>query len=157
MEEAGLMAELAKRDMALHGPAHSFDQFLRAEDHLKDHPEWFGMRDGKRVPQNFLGAQFCWSNAEARREFVRNVESFVAACPRIKILCIVPFDGGKACACAECERGGAANLLLQLLHEVIERLAKSAPDVLVETVGGYGPTTEPPSSPAMIDPHQRII
>ena len=156
MEEAGLIAELEKRDMVLHGPAHSFDQFLRAEDHLKDHPEWFGLRDGKRVPQTYLGAQFCWSNPGARAEFVRNVEAFVRACPRLGILAIVPFDGGKACACGDCRRAGPANLLVKLLGEVIARLAETAPGVLVETVGGYEPMTEPPSG-AAIDPRLRIV
>src|SRR5687768_2167493 len=61
----GVFEQLELREMTLHGPAHCFDAFLRAEDHMKDHPEWFGMRDGKRVPQTFLGSQFCWSNAEA--------------------------------------------------------------------------------------------
>ena len=71
--------------MFLHGPAHSFDLLPAGSDqYMADHPEWFGMRDGKRVPQNFIGAQFCWSNAEARRQFIDNVETFVQACPQLR-------------------------------------------------------------------------
>ena len=53
--EVGALAELEKRGMTIHGPAHSFDQLLSSEKYFKEHPEWFGMRDGKRAPQSFRG------------------------------------------------------------------------------------------------------
>ena len=145
-----------KRDMLLHGPAHCFNLFLRAEDYMADHPEWFGLRDGKRVPQTFAGAQFCWSNAEARRQFIDNVEAFARQAPQIHILCLVPFDGGMACECDECKQAGASNLLMTLMGEMIERLKACRPDLLVETVGGYGPVTDPPDT-AQIHPQQRVV
>jgi hypothetical protein len=120
---------------------------------MDKHPEWFGMRDGKRAPQNFLGAQFCWSNAEARRQFIDNVEKFALACPEIRILCLVSFDGGPACACPECKKAGTSNTLMVLMREVIERLEKSEPNVLVETAGGYPPMVEPPSG---VEAHPRL-
>lgn len=156
MKQAGLLDALDRRGMLLHGPGHSFDHFLRAEDHMAQHPEWFGLRDGKRSPQNFFGAQFCWSNAEARKQFVENVVAFVQACPRISILMILSFDGGRCCECAECRTAGASNLLMRLMSEVITRLETVRPDLLVETVGGYEPMTEPPTGVA-IHPKQRIV
>ena len=156
MRSAGLLNELAKRGMFLHGPGHSFDQFLKSDVYMAAHPDWFGVRDGKRVPQNFFGAQFCWSNVEARRQFVDNLETFVKACPQIRILYIVPFDGGRCCACPDCTSRGSSNLLMILLSEVIDRLQRSAPDVLVETVGGYEPVSEPPAD-VPIHPRQRIL
>jgi hypothetical protein len=154
--DGGLLAELAKREMLLHGPAHCFNLLLRAEDHMTNHPDWFGMRNGKRVPQTFLGAQFCWSKPEARRKFTDNVEVFVRNAPQINILCLVPFDGGPACECDECKRAGASNLLMLLMGEIIERLKNSRPDLLVETVGGYGAVTDPPDN-ARIHPKQRVV
>lgn len=156
LRKAGLLDELKRRGMFLHGPAHSFQLFLRAEDYLDEHPEWFGLRDGKRVPQNFFGAQFCWSNAQARRKFIDHVEQFVLASPELDVLCIVPFDGGRACECAECKRIGASSALMLLMKETIERLEHSAPQVRVETVGGYGPMTDPPND-VDIHPHQGIV
>jgi hypothetical protein len=152
----GLLAELKKRDMLLHGPAHSFNLLLRAEDYMTNHPEWFGLRDGKRVPQTFIGAQFCWSNREARRQFTDNVEAFARRAPQIHILCLVPFDGGRACECEQCKKEGASNLLMVLMGEVIERLKTSRPDLLVETVGGYGAAMDPPDT-AQIHPQQRVV
>ena len=156
LADYGLLAELKRRDMMLHGPAHSFNLLLRAEDYLTNHPEWFGLRQGKRVPQTFAGAQFCWSNPEARKQFVDNAEAFARSAPQISILCLVPFDGGQACECDQCKKAGASNLLMLLMSEVIARLAAARPDLLVETVGGYGTAMDPPDT-ARIDPRQRVV
>jgi hypothetical protein len=156
LADGGLLAELSKRDMLLHGPAHCFNLLLRAEDHMTNHPDWFGLRNGKRVPQTFVGAQFCWSNPEARRQFTDHVEAFARQAPQINILCLVPFDGGQACECDQCKKAGASNLLMLLMGEVIERLKTCRPDLLVETVGGYGAMTDPPST-AQIHPQQRVV
>jgi len=156
LADYGLVAELKQRDMMLHGPAHSFNLLLRAEDYMTNHPEWFGLRDGKRVPQTFAGAQFCWSNREARKKFTDNVEAFARRAPQIHILCLVPFDGGQACECEQCKKEGASNLLMLLMGEVIERLKASRPDLLVETVGGYGAAMDPPDT-AQIHPQQRVV
>ena len=156
LADCGLLAELKKRGMKLHGPAHSFNLLLRAEDYMTNHPEWFGLRNGKRVPQTFAGAQFCWSNQEARKKFTDNVEAFARTAPQIHILCLVPFDGGQACECDQCKKAGASNLLMLLMGEVIERLRICRPDLLVETVGGYGAATDPPDT-AQIHPQQRVV
>ena len=156
LADTGLLGELRKRDMMLHGPAHCFNLLLRAEDHMTNHPDWFGLRNGKRLPQTFAGAQFCWSNPDARKQFTDNVEAFARRATQIHILCLVPFDGGQACECDRCKKAGASNLLMLLMGEVIERLKVSRPDLLVETVGGYGPMTDPPDS-AQIHPRQRVV
>jgi hypothetical protein len=152
----GLLAALGQREMFLHGPAHSFNLLLRAEDCFTNHPDWFGLRNGKRVPQTFAGAQFCWSNPDARKQFVDNAEAFAKQAPQIHILCLVPFDGGQACECDGCKKAGASDLLMLLMSEVIDRLKVSRPDLLVETVGGYGAVTDPPRT-ARIHPQQRVV
>jgi len=50
---------------------------------------------------------------------------------------------------------GTSNGLLSLLNEVVQRLASVRPDLLVETVGGYPPMTEPPTT-GKIHPKQRL-
>ena len=140
--------------MAIHGPAHCFNLFL-PNDLFAAHPDWFGMRDGKRVPQQFGGAQFCWSNAEARRAFTANVVRFAEQASLIHILTIVPFDGGPACDCPGCRKLGASNALMVLMSEVIDALKPVRPGLPVEAVGGYAPMVEPPTGVA-IHPDLRI-
>lgn len=141
---SGVIDEIEKRGMLFHGPAHSFPHFLPNERYFEKHPEWFGMRDGKRVPQVYGGAQFCWSNTEARKTFIDNAELFVLNSPAIDIFCTLSFDGGPACECPECNKLTPGDLVFLLLNELIERLAVSAPHVRVETSGGYDPVHEPP-------------
>lgn len=154
LRQHGVLEEIEKRALTLHGPAHSFNLFLPNEL-FAEHPEWFGMRDGRRVTQDFFGAQFCWSNAEARKAFSDNVASFVQQAPLIQILLLVPFDGGRACDCPDCRQAGASNSLMAVMHDVIERVQSVRPDVLVETVGGYPPMIEPPTG-AKIHPRLRV-
>ncbi len=113
LQQQGVLSELEKRALTLHGPAHSFNLFLPNEQFAL-HPEWFGMRGGRRVTQSFLGAQFCWSNADAREAFCDNVASFAQQTPLIRILVLVPFDGGVACDCPECRQTGASNSLMTM-------------------------------------------
>lgn len=156
-EDAGIITELEKRGMSVQGPAHSFDQFLRSDQYFDQHPEWFGMRNGKRVPQAPLtGAQFCWSNREARKQFINNAISFIAQAPLIHIFLTIPFDGGVACDCDKCRKMGASNLLMILVDELIERLSISSPGVKVAIIGGYGPVKDPPSDLSIINPKMRI-
>jgi hypothetical protein len=84
------------------------------------------------------------------------VEAFARRAPQIHILCLVPFDGGQACECEQCKKEGASNLLMLLMGEVIERLKTCRPDLLVETVGGYGTAMDPPDT-AQIHPQQRVV
>lgn len=156
LRDTGILYELDRRDMFLHGPAHSFDHFLKAEDYMESHPEWFGLRDGKRVPQNFAGAQFCWSNPDARRQFLKNAEEFIKNAGHIHVFCTIPFDGGIACACDECKKIGASDLLMTITGELIDMMEKVRPDAHLETTGGYGPTTEPPTNQGL-HPKLRVI
>ena len=55
---------------------YSMAHFLPNDRYFDAHPEWFGMRNGKRVKQEFGGSQFCWSNADARKTFIDNAEQF---------------------------------------------------------------------------------
>jgi len=153
---SGVMAEIKKRGMFFQGPLHSFHYFLKTEDYFEEHPEWFGMRNGKRVPHSVLGAQFCWSSTEARKVFVDNVAAFVRSCPKIDILCMCALDGGKACECSECATLNPSDNLLMVFNEMAERLAKVAPHVAVETYGGYPPVEEPPKR-VRLHPRLRLL
>ena len=142
MVEVGVIGEMKKRGMLLHGPAHSFIHFMK-EEYFEEHPDWFGMKDGQRLPQ-LKGMQFCWSNNGARKKFVDNAEQFVLESPAIDIFCTIGNDGGQACQCPECKKSEPTDLAFLLINELIERLQVSAPRVMVETVGAYGPVSEPP-------------
>jgi len=144
LEETDNVAEAQRRGMILATGEHGFDRFLKTEDYFADHPEWFGMQNGKRVPQAFGGSQFCWSNEEARQTFADNVERFVHEHPEIGLLSLYGLDGVKTCTCEACSKHQPSDHALDVMNFVAERLEKSAPHLLVETLGGYPPVAVPP-------------
>ncbi len=152
MEAGGVIEEIQKRGMLLHGPGHSFPHFMKNE-YFEDHPEWFGVRDGVRTKQVIGGAQFCWTNAEARKRFIDNAVEFVLASPAIGIFFTVGWDGGPCCECPDCKKSKPANQIFQLMNELAERLAVSAPHVQLETCGCYNPLFDPPE---VVKPNEKV-
>jgi len=146
MQSKGIFAAMEKRGLVLHGPGHSFPYFLSTEKYFKDHPEWFGMRDGKRQPHGGVwpATNFCMSNQAAVDQFMANVEEFVKKYPQIKRLDLLPIDGGLPCQCAECSKNTPTDLAISLYNKVTERVAKVAPDVVVDCVPGYSVLEKPP-------------
>lgn len=147
MKEYGALDAIEERGLMLSGPCHSFPFFLSTEEYFKDHPEWFGMNEkGERRPHGgeWPSYNYCWSNAEANEQLIRNMEAFVKRWPQLTVLATLWIDGGKVCQCPECQKRGGANLIVELLNQISDRLEKSAPKVTVETVCGYPPIEEPP-------------
>lgn len=153
------LAAAKERGMLVQSPGHNFGLFLRNDPKtFAEHPEWFGMQRGIRVPHRVPGSQFCWSNAEARRHFVDNVEAFVRERPELDVLMLSGLDGGQyspACRCPECSKQNPSDNVLVLLNEVVERLGKVAPHVVVETLGGYQYSSELPVNQKP-DPRLRV-
>ena len=129
-----------ERGMLLQAPGHNFDRFLPFDPAgLAAHPEWFGLKNGKRVPHVTGDAQFCWTNREAAKVFTDNVVAFVKQRPYLDILELSGLDGGASvtCQCAECAKHNPTDNVIALLNGVVARLAQEAPNVVVETLGGY--------------------
>lgn len=146
MQSKGVFEAMEKRGLVLHGPGHSFPYFLPTDKYFKDHPEWFGMRDGKRQPHGgaWPAVNFCMSNPGAVEQFIQNVGTFVEKHPQIKRLDLLPIDGGLPCECEQCLKNTPTDQALLLYNKVTERVAKVAPDVLVDCVPGYSVVEKPP-------------
>ncbi len=144
-DERGMMRQTA---------GHNFEIFFPNTDAAFDeHPEWFGMRDGKRVRHNPAGNQFCWTNEEAQKLFVDNVEAFVRERPELDILPLYALDTNNSCECPVCSAGTPTDNLIHLMNAVVERLETTAPNVIVETLAGYKHTKEPPKR---VKPHPKL-
>jgi hypothetical protein len=146
-----------RRGMMLESPGHNFDLFLPSDPKSFDeHPEWYGLVDGKRVPHVTFGSQFCWTNPGARAVFTENVVKYVRERPDLDIIELSGLDGGrflKVCGCAECAKHSQTDNVLDMLNGVVARLAKERPGLVVETLGGYQYATEPPQT---VKPDKRL-
>lgn len=146
MADCGGLNGMAARGLILHGPGHCFPFFLPSEKYFDEHPEWFGLKNGKRIKHGteLPLTNFCWSNGAACAEFIRNVEAFVAKWPQLKMLYMVGIDGGGICDCPNCQARSSSDLVIDLFNRLSDRLAEVAPGVIVETVIGYGLMEKPP-------------
>ncbi len=146
MQACGALAAMQERGLILHGPGHCFPYFLPTEKYFEEHPEWFGLHDGKRRPHggSWPIMNYCWSNPQANAELIRNVEAFVQRWPQLRILYMTGIDGGQVCRCADCQSRGGPNLIVDLYNRLSDRLAEVAPGVVLESVMGYGPLEQPP-------------
>jgi len=146
MADCGALDAMAKRGLILHGPGHCFPFFLPADKYFEQHPEWFGLKGGKRRRHGdeLPLTNFCWSNPAARGEFIRNVEAFAAQWPQLKMLYMVGIDGGAVCECPNCQARGSSDLIIDLFNQLADRLAEVSPGVIIETVIGYGLLEQPP-------------
>jgi hypothetical protein len=146
-----------RRGMMLESPGHNFDVFLPSDQtSFAEHPEWFGLVDGKRLMHNSFGSQFCWTNAGARKAFTDGVVAYVRERPDLDVIELSGLDGGrflKVCGCEECAKHSSTDNVIDLLNEVVARLAKERPDLVVETLGGYQYSAELPKA---VKPDKRL-
>jgi len=87
---------------------HAFRYFLSPDKYFKDHPEWFPLIDGKRIPGHRLNGQFCLSNPDAVKTFRENFVTFVKEHPEVDIYAPYPTDGFGWCECELCAKDKVA-------------------------------------------------
>jgi hypothetical protein len=148
-----LLRAIRRRGLLSFGIGHAFRLFLPTETYLESHPEWFGLKGGKRVPHRGGGAQFCWSNPDAVHTFVDNVVAWLKAGPAVNVLKIGAEDGLPACECERCKSLNPADWYQQIANQITARAAELNPKLMVMTPVGYPPLRLPPKS---TKPHPRL-
>lgn len=87
---AALLPELQKRDMLLEVGGHGYQNFLPQEQYFAQHPDWFGMIDGKRTADP--NVVFSTANPQAMATFIENVRKYLRSHPEINIFNCLPPD-----------------------------------------------------------------
>jgi len=109
-EEANAWREdIVKKEMIKRGAVivvghHSFYHFLNPAKYFKDHPDWFAMVGGKRVPGGRTTGQFCLSNPDAVKTFRENFIAIAKKYPEVDIFGPGPNDGYGWCECELCTK-----------------------------------------------------
>lgn len=88
-----LVPELRKRGILIEVGGHGYPNFLPQEKYFAEHPDWFGMYEGKR--SNDPHEVFSTANPQAVSTFVANVKSYLEAHPEIDIFDVWPPDGAR--------------------------------------------------------------
>ncbi|MHB9027021.1 MAG: DUF4838 domain-containing protein [Armatimonadota bacterium] len=138
---------------------HGFAPYLPADKYFKEHPEYFSLRDGKRVPSNGLdGNHACLSNPDVLRIITAAVKEDIARQPDALAFKVSVNDGGSKtiCDCPECRKIAAqygateeprtdTGLLAWFVNQVADAIKTAYPDKYIWTII-YGPASELPKN-----------
>lgn len=154
---------LRKLGMKLECGTHDVQsRFIHPKVYFKDHPDWFPLIGGKRVPagvDQYGGANFCTSSAEAVGQFVRNyVQAIIDGDYRgADVTEMWMLDGGKWCECPKCKALGSPTDRNLLVVYALDREIKRAQQegrlhrpVAIRFLA-YADVIEPPTRPLPAD------
>ena len=136
---------------------HGFAPYLPVDKYFKDHPEYYSMRDGKRVTANGVdGNHACLTNPEVLKIIIAEVKKDIQEDPDALCYTVAVNDGGNPtiCDCPRCrevarqygateERCTDAGLLLWFVNQVADAIREEHPDKFIRTLA-YNPTGKPP-------------
>lgn len=132
---------------------HSFLRHIPSSKHGKLHPEYYCLRDGKRLAQVANDAtdnEPCLTNPQVLRLVTESVLAELDANPNVGNISVSQNDNAKNCLCAKCaaidqREGTPMGSLLTFVNQVADRVAEKHPDVMVGTLS-YWYTRRPPKT-----------
>jgi hypothetical protein len=140
---AAFMATFRARAMHLVSGYHAMDFYL-PESELEAHPEWRGMRDGKRVAKarvtlpecSHLDAELpiqpCYTNPEVLQAIITRMAAQIRQSPEIEIFSVWPHDGiNNWCQCPSCRKQTPYEQMYGLALALAKRTAPILPIELI--------------------------
>lgn len=118
-----LIPELKKRDLLIEVGGHGYQNFLPQAEHFDQHPDWFGMVDGKR--SKAVRVVFETANAQAMHQFLQNIKSYLKAYPEIDIFDLWPPDGAHWSESPESKKLGSFTHRHALVVNAVARMVKA--------------------------------
>lgn len=140
-----------KSPMGLVG--HTFLRYMPSRVHGEEHPEYYALRDGKRLApfkNDSYETELCLTNPDVLRIVTDAVLKELDAHPERGNISVSQNDNDKYCQCDACraidEREGTPmGSLLTFVNAVADEVAKEHPDVMVGTLS-YWYTRKPPKT-----------
>ncbi len=139
------------------GSCHTFDKYLPAAKHLKEHPEWYSLsKDSNRRVGGQHAGQLCLTDPGCRTAMKARLKEFIekdradlkkrGVAPPL-VYDISENDNWNYCHCtnclAACERWNLSGLLLDFINDIASSVRDAYPDVIVNTFAYHG-TEKPP-------------
>lgn len=120
-----IKGESAKRGLRLEiGKHETMPRFLPKTRYFADHPEWFGMADGKRT--NDGRVVFETTNPDAVATFTANLIAYLKTRPEVDVYQIWPPDGGRWSQSPESLKIGYPSELMALLVQQVQKSVRAA-------------------------------
>ena len=99
-----VMPEVNKRGLRMLWGGHTFQMWIPTDVYFAEHPEFFGLIDGERKPQENDRGSLCLSNPQLQQEVAKNILRFAAGNPEIDVLDLWMNDTVDWCECEECRK-----------------------------------------------------
>ncbi len=129
-------------------PAHSMTGSENLKEYAETHPEYFSLKNGKRITDRM--GQVCFSNSEMRDAVVKSSLKLLRAKPQASYISVTPGDNGNYCECENCkklyEKYSLSDLFVMLANKVARAVKDEFPKVKIH-IFAYGALQEPPSVP----------
>ncbi|HEY3415824.1 MAG TPA: DUF4838 domain-containing protein, partial [Armatimonadota bacterium] len=144
------------------GPGnHSFTVLFPNTQYFKEHPEYYSMRNGKRIPGDNAGNHLCLTNKDVLRLTIEKVLNQFRQSPVADVVSVSQNDGGlpTLCDCPDCRAfvakyGNEADLMIWFVNQVAEAVEQEYPGKFVSVLGGYQPITDAPKT---FKPRENVI
>ncbi|MCB0558974.1 MAG: DUF4838 domain-containing protein [Lewinellaceae bacterium] len=109
---------------------HTFHHFVPESQYYSDHPEYYALREGRRIP-----TQLCLTNPEVLKLVKDSVAALLERYPEAQVISVSQDDNQQYCQCEACsaidEREGApSGSLIAFVNEV----AAAFPDKTISTL-----------------------
>ena len=128
---------------------HTFNRFVPSDKYFQAHPEYYALRDGRRIP-----TQLCLSNADVL-DIVKNaVASLLDQYPDVKVISVSTNDNTQYCQCEACiaindrEESPAGSVI-----DFVNKIAGEFPDMTISTLA-YQYTRK---APKLIKPRENVL
>ncbi len=136
-----LLPRILDRDFIINLGEHNTHEYLDKNKLFTEHPDWFSMKNGKRVK-----GQICYSNKDAMTYYAKKLAGYVAKNEWIDIVGTWPLDGGGYCQCNGCKDNPYA--VYTGIKYVAKEVGKMCPKLMVEYLA-YTPETYIPPKDAV--------
>ena len=122
---------------------HTFHSLVPPREYLEEHPEYFALLDGERVP-----AQLCLTNPEVLEIAKKRVRQWIEERPEAQFISVSQNDNRVYCHCRRCaalaeEEGSQAGPLLHFVNAIADDIREEHPDTTISTLA-YLYTQTPP-------------
>ena len=130
--------------------SHTFGSLIPTSKYGKEHPEYFALRDGKRLASgnDWFESEPCLTNPDVLRIVTEEVLAGLKAHPEMENISVSQNDNDRHCLCPACKavddrEGTPMGSLLEFVNAVADAVAKEHPRVKVGTLS-YWYTRKPP-------------
>lgn len=113
---------------------HTFCKLIPADKYFKTHPEYFSLREGKRIENG----QLCLSNPNVMKALTAALLNVIKTKPGYYVYDVSQNDNQMYCECDLCNAlaekyGGQSGLMVWFVNQVADEIAKYYPNVKIGT------------------------